>query len=361
MTRSTGWVGIVAAATLAGCASSAPCESPWAGSRQFDAATCRFRNLVNPDLPLSQPPWKIWTRFLFKGKDGTVPVDPIPVRRIDAAMLDALDPVAIHIVRLGHSSHLVKLRGKYWLIDPVFGERASPFSFAGPKRFHPPPIALAELPAIEGLILSHDHYDHLDRDTIAALRDRVGRYFVPLGVAERLTSQGVAAARIEELDWWGQARLGTTRLTATPAQHFSGRTPFDRNRTLWAGWVIESGAERIFFSGDSGFFPGFREIGERFGGFDIALLENGAYDNYWPAVHMMPEQTIAAAVALRARLIWGVHNSTFDLAMHPWQEPMERLTDLAEARGLALVSPLIGEVITLGKPQRTERWWRGLR
>jgi L-ascorbate metabolism protein UlaG (beta-lactamase superfamily) len=352
---------LAGAIALAGCAASGPCDSRWSGSPQFDATSCRFRNMVNPELPLSQPPWKIWTRFLFQDKVGTVPVDPLPVRRIDAAALAGLDPAAVHVIRLGHSSHLLKLRGAYWLIDPVFGERASPFSFAGPKRFHAPPLALAELPPIEGLILSHDHYDHLDKEALAALRERVGRWFVPLGVGERLTSLGIAVDRIEELDWWQQARHGAVGLTATPAQHFSGRTLWDRNTTLWASWVIESGDQRVFFSGDSGYFPGFREIGERFGGFDLALLENGAYDNYWPAVHMTPEQTIAAALDLRAKLIYGVHNSTFDLAFHPWQEPMERLADLAEGRRLALVSPLVGEVLTLGRVQPTARWWRGLR
>jgi hypothetical protein len=162
--------------------------------------------MPNPDLRQSQGAWSIWTRFLFAQKEGTVPVDPIPVRTLTRAALDALDPGAVHIVRLGHSSHLLKIRGRYWLIDPVFGSRASPVSFAGPKRFHAPPISLAELPPIEGLILSHDHYDHLDVETIEGLRERVQRYFVPLGVGARLLGMGVAAERIAELDWWQSAR-----------------------------------------------------------------------------------------------------------------------------------------------------------
>ena len=166
------------------------------------------------------------------------------LRRDHVANRLALDPAANHVIRLGHSSHLLKLRGKYWLIDPVFGERASPFSFAGPKRFHPPPLALTDLPPIEGLILSHDHYDHLDVPTIDYLRERVQRYFVPLGVAARLQQMGVAAGRVAEFDWWQSGRHGEVELTAAPAQHFSGRTLWDRDRTLWASWIIQSGSER---------------------------------------------------------------------------------------------------------------------
>ena len=173
---------------LAACTSTGSCESPYAQSPQFKG--CGFQNPVNPEALPSASGWKIWTRFLFGTKVGTVPVDAIPVQPLTHAQLEALDPQANHVVRLGHSSHLLKLRGKFWLIDPVFGERVSPFSFIGPKRFHAPPLTLQELPPIEGLILSHDHYDHLDVPTIAYLAERVQRYFVPLGVKARLVEMG---------------------------------------------------------------------------------------------------------------------------------------------------------------------------
>jgi L-ascorbate metabolism protein UlaG (beta-lactamase superfamily) len=341
-----------------GCASSAP---PAPASSPQAAPDGGFQNMPNPQALPSKGGWAIWTRFLVEKKEGTVPVDPIPVRTLTRAALDALDPAAVHIVRLGHSSHLLKIRGRYWLIDPVFGQRASPFSFAGPKRFHPPPITLAELPPIEGLILSHDHYDHLDVETIEGLRERVQRYFVPLGVGARLQDMGVAAERIGEFDWWQSARHADVELTATPAQHFSGRTLWDRNRTLWASWVIASGNERIYYSGDSGYFPGFKQIGERFGGFDIALMENGAYDSYWPMVHMTPEETVQAYGDLRGKLLYVVHNSTFDLAFHTWRDPLERVAALADARGIPLATPEIGEVLTLNRPRENKRWWQGLR
>lgn len=342
-------------------AAAVPCEADHSRSPQFDTATCTFRNLPNAEALPSRSAFEIWQRILFEKKNGTVPIDPIPVRRLDRAALDALDPAANHVIRLGHSSHLLKLRGRWWLIDPVFGERASPFTFAGPKRFHPPPVALADLPPIDGLILSHDHYDHLDATTIEALRQNVQRYFVPLGVGERLRRMGVEPARIEEFDWWQDGGFGEVRITATPAQHFSGRNLGDRNRTFWASWVIRSGGERIYFSGDTGYFGGFREIGERFGPFDIALMENGAYDGYWPSMHLSPEQTVQAFRDLRARTLYLVHNSTFDLAFHPWREPLDRVADLAQREGIALATPEIGEPLTLGRPRENRLWWKTLR
>ena len=354
------------AAAVAGCALNSPCKPPAVADGRtsvapFSTDDCRFHNLPNPEARASESGWKIWTRFLTVKKEATRPAEPLPVRPLDRAGLEALDPDAIHLVRLGHSSVLLKLRGAYWLIDPMFGERASPVSFAGPKRFQPTPIALADLPPIEGVILSHDHYDHLDAGTVEGLRERVRRYFVPLGVGARLRDMGVPADRIEEFDWWQQGRLGDVRLTATPAQHFSGRGLTDRDRTLWASWVIQSGDQRLFYSGDSGYFPGFAQIGERFGGFDIALIENGAYDGYWPSVHMQPEESVRAFRDVRARVLYVMHNSAFDLALHTWHDPLERIADIAERERIELATPQLGEVLTLGAPRRNVRWWQGLR
>ena len=352
-------VSLALSLALTACASGGDCSSPYAGSPQFK--DCLFANPPNPQTPPGASAWKNWTRFLFEAKVGTVPIDPIPVRSLTTAQLEALDPGANHLVRLGHSSHLLKLRGTFWLIDPVFGERASPVSFAGPKRFHAPPLGLEQLPPIEGLILSHDHYDHLDVPTIEYLAQRVQRYFVPLGVKARLVEMGVPAERVQEFDWWQSAEHAGVRLTAAPAQHFSGRTLTDRNRTLWASWVVQSGEQRIFYSGDSGYFGGFRDIGDRLGGFDVALIENGAYDANWPAVHMTPEESVRAFEDLKARVLFSVHNSTFDLAFHTWHEPLDRLAALAAAKGIALATPEIGEVMTVGRPRENRTWWVGLK
>ena len=362
--RRLGLSALVCAATL-GCAN-APSDDEvqrLQGSPQFATDTRLFHNAPTPN-PNAKPrasSWAIWSRIFFEKKEGTVPVDAIPVRPVTRAQLDALPKDANHVIRLGHSSHLLKLRGRYWLIDPVFGERVSPVSFAGPKRFHPTPLALSDLPPIDGLVLSHDHYDHLDVPTIEYLREKVQRYFVPLRVGARLEAMGVPPSHITELDWWQAAEHGGVKLTATPSQHFSGRGLGDRNSTLWASWVVESGPHRIFYSGDSGYFGGFKTIGERFGRMDLALMENGAYDAYWPDVHMTPEETVQAFQDVRGQVLYGVHNSTFDLAFHPWQDPMNRLADLAAQNNITLATPVIGEVLTIGQARQNLRWWDGLR
>ncbi len=345
----------------ASCATTPPCAPGGSAAPHAVADACLFDNLPNPEAKSSQGSVSIWSRFIFGTKVGTVPIDPIPLQPLTRAQLDALPDGANHIVRLGHSSHLLKLQGKYWLVDPVFGERVSPFSFIGPKRFHAPPIALTDLPPIEGLVLSHDHYDHLDLPTIEYLRDKVQRYFVPLGVGARLREMGVAASRITEFDWWQSGEHAGVTLTAAPAQHFSGRTLWDRNKTLWVSWVLQAGGQRIFYSGDSGYFAGFKQIGERFGGFDLALIENGAYDDYWPSVHLTPEESIRAFEDLRAKVLYSVHNSTFDLAHHTWQDPLERLATLARQKQITLATPVIGEVLTIGKERSNRLWWQGLR
>ena len=337
------------------------CDPRLAKSPQFSAAGCTFQNPPNPNARPHRSTREIWMRLLLEKKNGTVPVDPVPVRMLDRAALAALDNTSNHIIRLGHSSHMLKLRGKWWLIDPVFGERVSPVSWAGPARFHAPPVRLEDVPPIEGLVLSHDHYDHLDLPTIEALKDRVKRYFVPLGVGQRLRDWGVSADRIEEMDWWQERQWGDVTVTAAPAQHFSGRTLWDRNKTLWASWSLKSGSERIFYSGDTGYFPGFKEIAQKLGPIDIALMENGAYDSYWPTVHMSPEETVQAFQDLGARTLYLVHNSTFDLAFHTWKDPLERVAGLARQRGINLATPEIGEVLTLGKPRDNRQWWEGLK
>ncbi|KFG97712.1 hydrolase [Burkholderia paludis] len=297
----------------------------------------------------------VWNMLVNKPRD-TVPAGGLPVDPLTRADLDAAPDRSLY--RLGHSTLLFKLRGEFWLTDPVFAERASPFRRIGPKRFHAPPIALEDLPPLRGVILSHDHYDHLDRETVLALAATTDVFVTTLGVGDRLVEWGIDAKKVRQLDWWQSVNEAGLTLTATPAQHFSGRSLFDGNSTLWASWVIVDDDLRVFFSGDTGYFDGFREIGERLGPFDVTLIETGAYDAQWPYVHMQPEETVQAHVDLRGRWLIPIHNGTFDLAMHRWQEPFERVTALALVRGIELSTPRMGERLDLDKPHRGERWWR---
>ena len=318
----------------------------------------KFHNVVPRRAPGFRKTLGIAWRVLTQKPDTTVPRAPIPVRPLAAATLAAAPDASLF--RLGHSTLLLKLAGEFWLTDPVFSERASPVQWAGPKRFHAPPISIAGLPPIKGVILSHDHYDHLDHAAVLALAPKVEMFITPLGVGDRLIGWGIPPEKVRQLDWWQQTSLAGVRLVATPAQHFSGRGLGDGDSTLWASWVILAGDLRVFFSGDTGYHAGFKAIGERFGPFDVTFMETGAYDAQWPEVHMQPEETLQAHLDVRGRWLMPLHNGTFDLAMHAWHEPFDRILALALARGVPLATPAMGERLSLAQPQAGERWWQAL-
>jgi L-ascorbate metabolism protein UlaG (beta-lactamase superfamily) len=302
---------------------------------------------------------KIWWTFMFDKPSGTVPAQAIPVQAISRqALREAPDNT---LFRLGHSTILIKLAGEFYLTDPVFSQRASPVQWAGPARFHAPPISLEDLPPIKAVILSHDHYDHLDHATILALAAKTAHFLAPLGVGDRLVDWGVDPAKVRQLDWWQEAEIDGVRFAATPAQHFSGRGLGDRNSTLWASWVLMHDGLRVFFSGDGGYFAGFKAIGEKYGPFDVALVETGAYDKQWPDVHMQPEETLQAFRDLKGAWLLPIHNGTFDLARHRWQEPLERIGALAKAGGVAITTPAIGEPLSLKQPHAGQAWWQGVK
>lgn len=316
----------------------------------------KFRNAAPRERPgLAKTVGILWRIATDKPND-TVPRAPLPVQALTQAQL--LQAPDLSLWRLGHSTMLLKIDGRFWLTDPVFSERASPFSFMGPKRFHAPPIALADLPPITGVLLSHDHYDHLDYDAIQQLAPRVEHFITPLGVGDRLMAWGVPASKVQQFDWWQGTTVEGLRLVATPAQHFSGRGLSDGNRTLWASWVLIAGDTRVFFSGDTGYFDGFKAIGERFGPFDLTMIETGAYDKQWPDVHMQPHESLQAHLDVRGRHLMPIHNGTFDLALHPWTEPFERITALAADAQVPLVAPLMGERLDIRTPALSRHWWR---
>lgn len=346
--------GAVLSALVACVTMPSPSPSPYQQSPQFRDG--RFHNVV----PRAERSWvdgvRVWADFLFNKPANTRPDRVVPMLTVTReAVLGAPDN---SVWRLGHSSLLFKLNNKLWLTDPVFSERSSPVQWYGPQRFDAPPIAVDELPPLEGVIISHNHYDHLDHATIMALQGRVKHFLAPLGVGATLIEWGVPASKVQEFDWWDGTTIGGVRFVATPAQHFSGRGLADADRTLWSSWVIAGQNFKLFFSGDSGYFDGFREIGKRYGPFDMAFIETGAYDKRWEYVHMLPDQVLKAFTDLDGKWLFPIHNGTFDLAMHAWNDPMEQITDLAAANGLSLSTPLMGERMSLSAPTTGSRWWQ---
>ena len=297
----------------------------------------------------------IFWRMIFQKPASTRPTGMIPVKPLTRELLDKAADFSVY--RLGHSTLLLKLRGRYWLTDPVYCERASPFQWVGPKRFHAPPISLDELPPLEAVILSHNHYDHLDQKTVLLLAAKTQQFLAPLGVGDLLVKWGVPASKVQQLDWWQGTQLAGVRFIATPSQHFSGRGLFDHNQTLWASWVMIIDEVRIFFSGDSGYFDGFKQIGEQFGPFDLTLMETGAYNVDWPHVHMQPEQSLQAHIDLNGRWLLPIHNGTFDLAFHAWSEPFARIVALAAQRNVLITTPQMGEAFNLLTPHPGRAWW----
>lgn len=295
-----------------------------------------------------------WNAMFNKPRE-TRPAGEIPVQPLSRQQLLAAPDKTVF--RLGHSTVLLKLHNEFWLTDPVFAERASPVQWAGPKRFHQPPISLEELPPLKAVILSHNHYDHLDHMAIKALMDKTEHFLTPLGVGDTLIEWGVPAHKVRQLDWWQSTEVSGIRFVATPSQHFSGRTLLDSNKTLWASWVILTDEQRIFFSGDTGYFDGFKTIGEQYGPFDLTLMETGAYNVQWPDVHMQPEQTLQAHIDLGGRWLLPIHNGTFDLAMHAWHEPFDRILTLAWEQNVSITTPRMGQPFYIQYPCRGETWW----
>ena len=277
--------------------------------------------------------------------------------RTDASVYKTPAKNGLRVTWMGHSSILIEIDGKRILTDPVWSERASFLSFMGPKRFFAPPLPLDELPPLDAVLISHDHYDHLDKETVRYFADKNIPFFCSKGVGAHLEKWGILRNFISELDW-GDSTMITYDcvLTATPARHFSGRGITGRNETLWASFVIKTPQHNIFYGADSGWFPGFKDIGDLYGPFDLTMLEIGAYGRYWPDIHMGPDHASNAHLALQGKLMMPIHWGTFNLAPHAWDEPIVRLLQYAKEKKIDLFIPEPGKPTEVKGPLNSG-WW----
>lgn len=319
----------------------------------------KFINLIPTSMNMTpKDMWVTMRDFASGGKDRS-PANALPTQ-FDNNLSSPSDTLA-QIVWYGHSAISLEIDDKLILIDPMFGKTASPVPFMTKRFAYSDPIDLNLIEKVDAVILSHDHYDHLDYPSIIQLKDRVGHFYTPLGVGSHLLSWGVEESKITELDWWESAELENIGIISAPARHFSGRGLTDRNKTQWASWIIQGKNENIYFSGDSGYGPHFKEIGERFGPFDFAMMECGQYNEKWEAIHMMPEQTVQASLDVRAKRMMPIHWSAFNLSLHSWTDPVERAVKAAETHGVDIITPLIGDKFSPGdKLMENSRWWINL-
>lgn len=295
----------------------------------------------------------------FKSQPNTKPEQALPFSKIDS--LNIADYRGeTRLVWFGHSTFLLQTDGKTILIDPMLGNVPAPHPSLGSKRFNEElPISIDKLPKIDAVIISHDHYDHLDYESIIALKDKVDHFYTPLGVGAHLQKWNVDKTKITELDWWQETSFKDLKLICTPAQHFSGRGLSDRAKTLWSSWIVQSKTDNIFFSGDSGYANHFKTIGETYGPFDFAMIECGQYNEMWPDIHMFPEETVQAGIDVKAKKIMPIHWGAFKLAMHTWTDPIERFTRAAKDLNVKIVTPKIGEeIFPKDSTFNVKTWWK---
>jgi L-ascorbate metabolism protein UlaG (beta-lactamase superfamily) len=327
--------------------------------KHYSAESDKYYNLPSPGK--SAPQIGFWesvaiAKEIFFDKASRAPESKMP--EIKTNIEEFLKPSPhLKFVWFGHSTLLLNLDGKILLIDPVFSNYAFALDLFV-KRFQPPVLKLEELPMIDAIVISHNHYDHLDKETVLFFKEKQTRFILPKGVGENLQDWGIPASRMVELDWEESvSELGLT-FTATPAQHFSGRGLTDRNDTLWASWVIQGKEEKLFYSGDSGYGDHFKAIGEKHGPFDVTFIENGQYNERWPDVHMQPEESLQAHLDLKGHYIVPVHWGMFDLALHHWSEPVERTYKIATDWSIPYLSPKLGQIVDLGETDNLKPWWQ---
>ena len=294
-------------------------------------------------------------RDFIKGNPKSRPEQPIEVEKLDIEF----NQTKARITWFGHSTLMVEMEGKILLLDPMLGKSPSPVPFGNRRFSNTLPVEINDLLMIDGVLISHDHYDHLDYSSIMKLKDKVKKFIVPLGVGSHLERWGIEQERIVEQDWWEQTDFEGLSFICTPARHFSGRGLTNRNSTLWASWVIVGENSKIYFSGDGGYGPHFKEIGEKYGPFDVTLMECGQYDKRWAPIHMVPEETVQAHLDLEGELLIPIHWAGFTLSIHDWTDPIERAIRAAEKQGVKIASPRIGEPVIIGSKDIPQSlWWQ---
>lgn len=308
---------------------------------------------------MSVKPHRVMNDY-FKTRSKRKPEKPVSIENLTKGDFSEIPSMELKLMWLGHASSLIEIEGIRILTDPVFSNRVSPFSWMGPKRLHDTPFPMHELPAIDVIVISHNHYDHLDIEFINYVKDHNIQFVVPLAVGETLQHWGVSNQNIFELDWHETYVFKNVSFTATPARHFTGRGLLDRNKALWMSTVIKGREESLFFCGDSGFFEGFEDIGNRYGSFDFTMIGIGAYNEQWQAIHTNPEEALKAHNLLKGKHLLPMHWCTFDLAPHPWSEPIEWLINENKKIKSSVTIPKVGEFITseIANNYNQEFWWR---
>ncbi|MFP3377175.1 MBL fold metallo-hydrolase [Bacillus sp. SIMBA_069] len=283
-----------------------------------------------------------------------------PLKNLPIVLSDKNNESLESVTWFGHSASLLKIEGKTLLLDPMFGDASSPFPLFNSKRYSGIfSLEREDLREIDAIIISHNHYDHLNYKSIMQLKDRVKHFYVPTGVAQYLIKWGVSPSKISEHNWWDEITFDNIKLVCAPARHFSGRSMTDRDCSLWCSWLILGQETKVFFSGDSGYAPHFKEIGDKYGPFDLTLMECGQYDPRWSAIHMLPEETVQAHIDVKGDLLLPIHWGAFTLALHEWSDPIERVTKEAKRLGVNIATPQIGESITLKSTDYpSSAWWR---
>lgn len=331
-------------------------KESYARSPQWDGE--KFVNLEDTSMDISFSNFPSLLKKQFTNRLGRAPQQPLPIIPFDITAFEAPSPVT-KFIWFGHSVLLLRINNKTILIDPMFGDDTTPIAPFASKRFSKHTLDIIDaLPQIDLLLLSHDHYDHLDLASMRKLAQKTSLFFVALGTARHLHAWGISSKKIREFDWWDQQTFAGIQIHFTPTRHFSGRGLTDRFKSLWGGWVLLTGQERIYFSGDSGYGNHFKTVGAKLGPFDFGFMECGQYNEHWHQIHMYPEEAVQAAIDARVAVAMPVHWAAFTLSLHHWKDPIQRFSAAAIKQNLAIATPRLGELVTLQPPFNIEQWWQ---